>query len=522
MDGQVDRGKREQRFRPAVLAPRLSRQLLSPYSNPPAAFQSDPHWPSFPAPRAALADCSGLRDAPDRDNNRPPSIRGRRGSLCNCHVRRIAGPLPQPRPSDVSGKLVTTASLKVLHLMSEDLKTWVSPLWFEPVFRQYLWGGRRLGEVLQKPIAATGRFAESWEVVDHGADQSTVQWGWAGHRDGASQSRAEEKTETTAGPTASQNPHEKQAPSDPSGAPASLMGRSLGDLMQAYGPQLVGPRWYEEIHAASQPPGLRGRFPLLVKWLDAQQNLSLQVHPNSQQAALLDPPDLGKSEAWYVADAAPGARVYAGLLPGVDRAACEQAIAAGRLAEVLYHFSPQAGDCIYIPAGTIHAIGAGLLVAEVQQASDTTYRLHDWDRVGDDGRPRALQIEQALAVADWQRGPVPAVIPQPARLEADSLNGTHPADGSSDCEQLVACPYFTLRRFHLQGTRALPTGRCQILICLSGQAKLRPVDGPEPANQTSPTIQLGSTVLLPHHCPPQQLIASEPATFLLASLPELP
>lgn len=380
----------------------------------------------------------------------------------------------------------------------------VSPLWFEPVFRQYLWGGRRLGEVLQKPIAATGRFAESWEVVDHGADQSTVAWGWA-TPDGQPQ------TAPSAGPA------------DAAGAThVSLVGRRLGELMQSHGPAIVGPQWHAEIHSAKQPSGLRGRFPLLVKWLDAQQNLSLQVHPNSQQAALLDPPDLGKSEAWYVADAAPGARVYAGLLPGIDRAACEQAIQAGRLADVLYHFSPQAGDCIYIPAGTIHAIGAGLLVAEVQQASDTTYRLHDWDRVGDDGRPRALQIEQALAVADWTRGPVPAVIPQPARLEADSLNGTHPADGSSDCEQLVDCPYFTLRRFHLQGTRVLPTARCQILICLSGQAELRPVDRSETANQASPTIQLGSTVLLPYACPAQQLVATDSATFLLASLPELP
>jgi mannose-6-phosphate isomerase len=384
--------------------------------------------------------------------------------------------------------------------MNESPEVWVSPLWFEPVFRQYLWGGRRLGEVLQKPIAATGRFAESWEVVDHGADQSTVAWGWASP-DG--------------------QPHAGQA--DAAGdARIRLVGQRLGELMQSYGPAIVGPRWHAEIHSPSQPPSLRGRFPLLVKWLDAQQNLSLQVHPNSQQAALLDPPDLGKSEAWYVADAAPGARVYAGLLPGVDRAACEQAMAAGRLADVLYHFSPQAGDCIYIPAGTIHAIGAGLLVAEVQQASDTTYRLHDWDRVGDDGRPRALQIEQALAVADWTRGPVPAVIPEPAQLEADSLTGNNSADSSSDCEQLVDCPYFTLRRFHLQGTRTLPTGRCQILICLSGHAELQPVDGSEPANQARPTIQLGSTVLLPYACPAQQLVALESATFLLASLPALP
>jgi mannose-6-phosphate isomerase len=372
--------------------------------------------------------------------------------------------------------------------LSHTLQEFVSPLWFRPVFRQYLWGGRRLGDVLGKPIGPDGRFAESWEVVDHGADQSTVEWGWLGSE--------------------------------------SLAGVTLGALMQDHGSSLIGPKWFAEIHSDRYPANLQGRFPLLVKWLDAQQNLSLQVHPNNDQAAQQTPPDLGKSEAWYVADAAPGARVYAGLLPGVGQAECEAAIRDGRLKEVLYSYCPEVGDCIYIPAGTIHAIGAGLLVAEVQQASDTTYRLYDWDRIGDNGLPRPLQVAQALSVADWQRGPVPPVSASTVSVEHRLSPGS-----TATCETLVQCPYFTLQRLTLNGRLRLSENQCQILIGLHGNGRLVPITGggsQVAAGNLADTLreiadrplQLGSSVLVPYGAAPMELVSDGGLRILVATLPE--
>jgi mannose-6-phosphate isomerase len=359
----------------------------------------------------------------------------------------------------------------------------LSPLWFAPVFRQYLWGGRRLGELLGKPIGPEPRYAESWEVVDHGPDQSVVAWGHAEAR--------------------------------------SLVGQSLNQVMADFGPAVVGPDWHAILNQETQPPQLRGRFPLLVKWLDAQQNLSLQVHPNDQQAAQLTPPDLGKSEAWYVADALPGAKVYAGLLPGVDQSTCQRAIQEGKLREILHSFEPQVGDCIYIPAGTIHAIGAGLLIAEVQQASDTTYRLYDWERVADDGRPRPLQIPQALAVTDWQRGPVNAVTaaPRPTDARPAQVEKSEPLavpldSERSTCEQLVESPYFSLQRWCVRGEVNLPVPTCQILIALSGSGQVQWREGYQ-----TPVIRPGSTVLLPQSMATCRLRADTPLCFLLASLP---
>jgi mannose-6-phosphate isomerase len=163
-----------------------------------------------------------------------------------------------------------------------------------------------------------------------------------------------------------------------------------------------------------------------------------------------------------------------------------------------------------------------LLIAEVQQASDTTYRLYDWDRVGDNGLPRALQVEQALAVTDWQRGPVQPTTPRVVK-SADSnsdLAGRGPANATtaaSQVEILVDGPYFSLQRWTVDGEVELPRGACQILIALSGTGRLS-TTGQSPA----PEIRTGSTVLLPFAAAGCRFIAQTPASFLLASLPEPP
>ena len=150
------------------------------------------------------------------------------------------------------------------------------------------------------------------------------------------------------------------------------------------------------------------RFPLLFKFLDAHRTLSVQVHPNDAAAGKLDPPDLGKTEAWVVLAAEPGSKIYAGLKRGFDRALLERDCAAELRTCACIASSPRSAIAFSFRAGTVHALGAGLLVAEIQQASDTTFRLFDWNRVGADGQPRPLHVAAALDAIDYDLGPVDA------------------------------------------------------------------------------------------------------------------
>ena len=272
------------------------------------------------------------------------------------------------------------------------------PLRFQPLLRRYLWGGRRLQTMLGKKIGDED-CAESWEIVDRGTDQSVVIHG-------------------------------------------RLTGWTLHQLITRHGPEMLGRHHPQD------------RFPLLLKLLDCQQDLSVQVHPNDRQAAKLDPPDLGKTEAWVVLHADPGSRIYAGLKSGVDRTGFERSIAEGRITECLHWFQPSVGDCVFIPAGTVHALGAGLVVAEIQQASDTTFRLYDWDRVGPDGRARPLHVQQALDVIDFDTGPVN---PQPVPIP----------DGPA-IQQLVECDKFVLERRVFDTARRLGEGDCFHLLAVIG------------------------------------------------------
>ena len=275
------------------------------------------------------------------------------------------------------------------------------PLKFRPLLKRYLWGGRRLGTVLGKALGEGSDYAESWEVVDHGADQSVV----------------------TNGP---------------------LAGTTLGQIVAQHGAELFGR------HAP------QSHFPLLFKYLDCQRDLSVQVHPDDAAAARLNPPDLGKTEAWLILDAQPGGKVYAGLKFGFDRASLAREVARGRTELCLNSLEPRVGDCIFIPAGTVHALGAGLLVAEIQQASDTTYRLFDWNRVGTDGQPRPLHVEQALDAIDYT-----AHIVTPSRPK--------PTD-QPHVLRLVACDKFVLDRWRIEDVRPLAMDdRFHILSVLSGE-----------------------------------------------------
>lgn len=329
------------------------------------------------------------------------------------------------------------------------------PLRFEPMFRQYLWGGRRLGTELSKSIGDDGVYAESWEIVDHGDDQSIV-------------------------------------------ANGPLAGASLHELIQRDPVALLGERVAMEIRSASLPENLRNRFPLLLKMLDASRDLSVQVHPNDEQGSQLNPPDLGKTEAWIVIDAIPGSKIYAGLKAGVDRKVFTAAVAGGRTAEVLHSFEPSVGDCIFIPAGTVHAIGAGLLVAEIQQASDTTFRIYDWGRVEANGQPRTLHIKQSLDVIDFESGPVSPITPVPVADEAAAVT-------------LVDCNKFSLRRYTLREPESIITrGTFQIMAVMSGAIRI----ASEPSGRI---LRKGDTMLVPACMERVHINPIEPSELMVAS-----
>jgi len=292
------------------------------------------------------------------------------------------------------------------------------PLRFQPLFRRYLWGGRRLETMLGKSLGEGDDYAESWELVDHGADQSIV----------------------LSGP---------------------LAGLSLERLVAEHGDELFG-----------RHVGLT-QFPLLFKFLDCNRTLSVQVHPNDAQGALLDPPDLGKTETWVVLAADPGSKIYAGLRTDVTRDDLRQALEAGNCEECLHAFEPQVGDCIFIEAGTVHALGAGLVIAEIQQASDTTFRLFDWNRVGKDGQPRPLHIEQSLEVTNFERGPAAPQQPQETNQPGR--------------ERLVDCDKFILDRQTLASSQTLGGDqRFHLLVVIEGAISVGATE-----------LSLGETCLLP-------------------------
>jgi mannose-6-phosphate isomerase len=318
------------------------------------------------------------------------------------------------------------------------------PLRFAPLFRRYLWGGRRLGTMLGKPIGEGDDYAESWEVVDHGDDQSVV----------------------SAGP---------------------LKAMTLNEIVDKLGSELFGR------HAP------QNQFPLLFKFLDCNRTLSVQVHPNDEQGAKLDPPDLGKTEAWVVLAAQPGSKIYAGLKPGVTREKLAASIEAGNCETCLHEFEPKVGDCVFIKAGTVHALGAGLVIAEIQQASDTTFRLFDWNRVDAEGKARPLHIIESLAVTDYARGPVDSQVP--AKTD------------EPERERLVDCDKFVLDRLTVAKPQAVGGDeRFHLLVPLAGAITVA-------GDATGEPLKLGQTCLVPAAAGPVEIAPLSEAVVLDIYLP---
>ena len=310
----------------------------------------------------------------------------------------------------------------------------VYPLSFQPVFKDYIWGGRNLETILGRELPA-GNIAESWEIAAHPNGQTKV----------------------------------KNGP---------LAGCTLDQVRQRWGERLLG----SSVNSTS--------FPLLIKLLDANRWLSVQVHPDDAYA-MKNAGELGKTELWIILHAEPGAEIIYGLKSGVDRQALSQATEDGAAESQLHRLPIQTGDAVYVPAGTVHALGPGALVAEIQQNSDTTYRLYDWDRTDAEGQARPLHVRQALDVVDW-RMVEPTVAPPPtlpapngwtreALADLRAIGGPASANLRSAAKGDTSCPYFRVDRLVGQAN-SVWRDQCggnafQIWGVLNGRATLHS-DGP--------------------------------------------
>lgn len=304
------------------------------------------------------------------------------------------------------------------------------PVLLRPVYKDYLWGGGRIARVFGR-AGAPEPCAESWECSAHPDGMSVVDGG----------------------------------PFD---------GRALDSLCEEFGRDLLG-SWCED-----------GRFPLLVKIIDASQRLSVQVHPNEESA-----PRLGgepKTEAWYFIDAEPGASVCAGLKSGVGPRIFADALKERRVPTLLRSVAAVPGKALFIPGGLVHAIGEGCFVLEVQQSSNTTYRVYDWDRVGPDGKPRELHTEKAARAIDWKLGAVDLSTPVPM----------HAVGRGNVRDRIVHSDFFTIERFVLRAPEPVDTssgGTFRILFAAAGSVSLF-ADGDE-AEEPILRLPFGRTCLVP-------------------------
>lgn len=312
------------------------------------------------------------------------------------------------------------------------------PLKFHPRLVEKMWGGRKIETVLGKPLPAKKTIGESWELFDFppGVVEKTGEWVSA---------------QIANGPLAGKSLH-------------WAVGEFKGDLL------------------GNVPLARDGQFPILIKFLDAREDLSVQVHPD-QAYADGHPEAHLKSEAWYVLESDPGARIFKGLAAGVTKDQYRASLGDGTSERHLKAIPVREGECYYLPSGTVHALGAGILAAEVQTPSDTTFRVFDFNRVDPStGKLRTLHVEQAMHCIDFSGKPEP------------TQKHSHLASASTTVTHLVACPYFNMDKVRLSGgvEQPVPYDDPVVWMMLEGQAEIR-VDAVAEAT----TIKRGETVLLP-------------------------
>jgi mannose-6-phosphate isomerase len=282
------------------------------------------------------------------------------------------------------------------------------PLRFEPIYQYRLWGGRRLSGLLSAPLPGDGPIGEAWVLSDRSDHQSLV-------------------------------------------ADGPLKGQTLGQVMEQFREQLIG-----------KLSSRFSRFPLLLKFLDAHEMLSVQVHPSDAHPELIPAGDTAKTEAWVVIDAEKGSHIYAGLRSGTTASNLRQSLADGTIADHLVSISPKPGDAVFIPAGTVHTLGNDVVVFEVQQNSDVTFRLYDWGHIDTETKePRPLQVDQAFACIGFGASDSGLVTP--------CVETTTPVKR----ERLFDCHAFLLWRVHGQvpftvGAKAEP----RVLVGIAGSGQI--------------------------------------------------
>jgi len=284
-----------------------------------------------------------------------------------------------------------------------NVRMQVYPLKFEPIYKQRIWGGQKLREFFNKDIPPFEKIGESWELADLPDDKSVI-------------------------------------------ANGELAGQTLAEVIEKYPKEITGSENFS------------GPFPLLIKFLDAEDILSVQVHPAPETCRRMGKGE-PKTECWYIISAEPDAVIYKGLKKGVSREEFAEAIKKGSVTEKLAKVSVEAGQCHFLPAGTAHSIGVGLLIAEIQTPSDTTYRVFDFNRVNDTGRPRQLHIEEALESIHFD-------------ASGDNLSVT-------TVGRLVDCEYFKMDKGHqAKGCEMLlAPGEIKTLIILAGFGAIMGADG---------------------------------------------
>ena len=292
--------------------------------------------------------------------------------------------------------------------MSNNMsQTLLYPLRFKPIYQYRLWGGRRLEKMLTTPLP-DGPIGEAWILSDRDDFASLV-------------------------------------------ANGPLKGHTIAYLLKQFPEQLMG-----------KPTGYYSRFPLLMKFLDARDMLSVQVHPSDRQKKYLPAGEHGKTEAWVVLETGIESRIYLGLKPGITAENLRQALTNGNVEGQLEYFTPKPGDSIYIPAGTVHALGGDIVVFEVQQNSDITFRLYDWNHIDTKtGQPRELQVEQAIACIDFGQASAGQVTPVVEDVKPVLR------------ERLILCEHFKLWRIRgespfIVGAAGMP----RVLICIEGKGQI--------------------------------------------------
>lgn len=286
------------------------------------------------------------------------------------------------------------------------------PLFFEPVYKETVWGGDKLSTLFNRTIP-TKHTGESWEIASHKNGTSVV-------------------------------------------ANGKYKGMMLDQLINEHKEEVLGScKEYS-------------KFPLLVKIIDANDKLSIQVHPNDEYAKINENGELGKSEMWYILDAKEDAKLVLGTKKGVSKKDFKEAALNGTLEEYIEEIKVKAGDVINIPAGMLHAIQDGIVLAEIQQNSDTTYRVYDWNRVGLDGKPRELHMDKALDVIDFQ-----------GKLQSKKVDGIGIEEGNNKLTYYIANKYFAVERLDLKDKWMDDTDNIifYLYTCIEGEGIIKYKDG---------------------------------------------